>query len=139
MTQTQMFKFLGARLANSRWSWGGLRAEDGAVFLRVWQDRKTKHEGRWFMMVTHHEKYLGDEDNLGYQERLEHVSKIRAGAPCFMVMCLAEDVAAVPRKIQSFNSDEVFVGGRVIELNGDTWVEIADRKPVSAVRVQSRA
>jgi hypothetical protein len=50
-----------------------------------------------------------------------------------MVMCLAEDVNAAPRKIRSFNSDEVFVGGRVIELNGDTWVEMA------AVRVQSRA
>lgn len=70
------------------------------------------------MMVTHHEKYLGDEDNLGYQERLDHVAKIRGGARCFMIMCLAEDVTAVPRKIKSFNSDEVFVGGEVIEFNG---------------------
>jgi hypothetical protein len=139
MTQTQMFKRLGAPLANSRWSWGSVRLEDDAVFLRVWQDRKIKHGGRWFMMVTHHEKYLGDEDNLGYQERLEHVEKIRAGARCFMIMCLAEDMTAAPRTIKSFNSDEVFVGGKVIELNGDTWVEMENRKPVNSVRVQPRA
>jgi len=139
MTQTEMFKRLGAPLANPRWSWGSVRADDQAVFLRVWQDRKIKQDGHWFMMVTHHEKYVDKEDNLGYQERLMHVEKVRAGAPCFMVMCLAEDVNAVPRKIKSFNRDEVFFGGRVIELNGDTWVEIADRKPVSAVLVQSRA
>lgn len=139
MTQTEMFKRLGAPLANPRWSWGSIRENDKAVFLRVWQDRKTKQDGRWFMMVTHREKYLGDERNLGYQERLDHVAKIRAGAPCFMVMCLAEDANAAPRKVKSFNSDEVFVGGRVIELNGDTWVEMAARKPVSAVRVSPRS
>jgi hypothetical protein len=139
MTQTDMFKRLGAPLSNSRWSWGAVRPEDGAVFLRVWQDRKKKHNGRWFMMVTHHEKYVGDEGNLGYQERLEHVAKIRAGAQCFMVMCLAKDISAAPRKVQSFNRNEVFVGGGVIELEGDTWVEMVDRKPVHAVRLQPRA
>jgi hypothetical protein len=91
------------------------------------------------MMVTHREKYADDADNLGYQERLEHVSRIRAGAQCFMVMCLAEDISAAPRKIESFNSDEVFVGGRIIELDGDTWVEMVDRRPVNAVRSQPRA
>jgi hypothetical protein len=139
MTQTEMFKRLGAPLSNSRWSWGAVRSEDGAVFLRVWQDRKRKHDGHWFMMVTHREKYAGDEDNRGYQERLEHMSRVRAGAQCFMVMCLAADISAAPRKIQSFNSSEVFVGGRVIELDGDTWVEMVDRKPVNAVRLQPRA
>ena len=139
MTQTQLFKYLGAPLANSRWSWGSVRLQDGAVFLRVWQDRKRKHEGSWYMMVTHHEKYLGKEDNLGYQERLEHVAKIRDGARCFMIMCLAEDVDAVPRKIQSFNSNEIFVGGKFVELDGDAWVEMVARKPISQVRVQANA
>jgi hypothetical protein len=139
MTQTEMFKRLGAPLTNSRWSWGSIRLEDGTVFLRVWQDRKTKHDGRWFMMVTHREKYLGNEDNPGYQERLAHVDRIRAGARCYMIMCLAEDVNATPRSIKSFNSEEIFVGGQVMELNGDTWVELADRKPLTSALAQSRA
>jgi hypothetical protein len=65
MTQTEMFKRLGAPLANPRWSWGRVRADDQAVFLRVWQDRKIKQDGHWFMMVTHHEKYLDKETILG--------------------------------------------------------------------------
>ena len=82
MTQTQLFKSLGAPLANSRWSWGSVRSSDNAV----------------------------------------------------MVMCLAEDVTAVLRTIKSFNKDEVFVGGEVIDLNGDTWVQRAGRKPVAEVK-----
>ena len=139
MNQTQLFKYLGAPLANLRWSWGGIRLQDGAVFLRVWQDRKKKHEGSWYMMVTHHDKYLGSEATLGYQERLDHVAKIRSGAPCFMVMCLAEDVNASPRKIQSFNSDEVFVGGKVAELEGDTYVEMVARRPIGRVCLKQDA
>ncbi len=37
MSITAMFENLGAPLANSRWSWGGVR-QDGAVVLRVWQN-----------------------------------------------------------------------------------------------------
>ncbi|WP_238347311.1 hypothetical protein [Pseudomonas taiwanensis] len=81
MTQSEFFKRLGAPLANARWSWGGSRA-DGAVVLRVWQDRKRKHDGRWYMMLTHHSKYAHDLDNLGYRERNAHVASIRSGAKC---------------------------------------------------------
>jgi hypothetical protein len=133
MTQTEMFKRLGAPLANSRWSWGGIRTSDGAVFLRVWQDRKMKYEGQWYMMVTHHEKYIDDEDNLGYRERLDHVARIQAGAACYMVMCQAKDEFAARREIQSFNAEEVFVGGKIVEYNGNTWVEMIARLPVHTV------
>lgn len=139
MTQTEMFKRLGAPLANSRWSWGAVRAGDNAVFLRVWQDRQTRQDGRLYFMVTHHEKYAGKEDNLGYQERLVHVDLIRAGAPCYMIMCLAKDVEAAPRKIKDFNRGEVFVGGKVMELGGDIWVEMVGRKPIAVVSTQRNA
>lgn len=138
ISQVELFRRLDAPLHNIRWSWGSVRAADGAVFLRVWQDRMIKRDGRLFFMVTHHEKYLGREEDLGYQERLSHVAKVRAGARCYMVMCLAEDVSAVPRKIKSFNRCELFVGGRVLELNGDTWVEMADRIPVAAAMLATR-
>jgi hypothetical protein len=39
-----------------------------------------------------------------------------------MVMCQAEDVEAVPRSIKSFNRNELFVGGELLELDGDTLV-----------------
>jgi len=131
LTITDLFKKLNAPLANSRWAWGSVRATDGAVVLRVWQDRKIKNDDRHFMMITHHEKFVGKEENLGYKERNEHAGLIRNGRKCYMVMCLAEDVEASPRTIKSFNFKDVFVGGEVIELNGNTWVELAGRIPVN--------
>ncbi len=130
MSITDLFKKLNAPLTNSRWAWGSVRESDGAVILRVWQDRKIKHDDRHFMMVTHHEKFKGNENNLGYKERNEQVELIRNGRKCLMVMCLAVDVEAAPRAIKSFNSVDIFVGGEVLELNGNTWVELAARIPV---------
>ena len=110
-----------------------MRAGDNAVFLRVFQDRQTRQDGKLYFMVTHHAKYEGEEDNLGYQERLVHVELIRGGAPCYMIMCLAEDIEAAFRKIKDFNRREVFVGGKVMEQGGDTWVEMVDRRSISVV------
>ena len=130
MSQTTLFAKLGAPLANPRWSWGAIRTTDGAVFLRVWQDRTRRHDGALFVQVTHAERFKDDPDNLGYQERLRHVERIREGAPCYMVMCEAVDVHAVPRAVRDFNGDEVFPGGRIIELDGDWWIELRSRVPV---------
>ena len=106
-----------------------MRESDNAVFLRVWQDRKTYVDGKWYMMVTHHEAYAGNESSPGYRERLEHVELIRSGSPVYMIMCLVEDPNASPRKIKSFNRNDIFVGGDVIEEDGNSWVELADRVP----------
>jgi hypothetical protein len=127
MSKKQFFETLGAPLANPRWSWGAVRSSDGAVFLRVWQDRIRRHDGSLFVRVTHEERFADDPDNLGYQERGRHVELIRAGAPCFLVMCEAVDVDATPRAIKDFNKDEVFPGGRVVQLDGDWWVELLPR------------
>ena len=131
-----LFESLDAPLANNRWSWGSVRA-DGTVFLRVWQDGTARKDGKLLVQVTHLEKY-GDgrgRDNLGYAERLAHVDMIRNGARCYLVMCLAQDpsVHDAPRVIKSFNSKDLFVGGPLHEIDGDSWVEIVDRVPVSAV------
>ncbi len=45
MSQAELFETLGAPLKNVRWSWGGVRKSDGAVFLRVWQDGTKKSMG----------------------------------------------------------------------------------------------
>ena len=44
-----------------------------------------------------------------------------------MVICIAKDPDAVPREIGSFIKDDVFLGGEIIDHEGDTWIEQAGR------------
>lgn len=132
MSITALFEKLGAPLANSRWSWGGIR-EDGSVVLRVWQNETKRIGDKTHVQLTHRAVFAGREDNLGYQERNRHVEHIRAGAHCYMVMCEPKSTQAVPREIKSFNEREFFLAGEAIEYHGDLWAPIADRKPVSLV------
>ncbi len=132
MSQKQLFERLGSPLVNARWSWGAIRARDGVVFLRVWQDEIKRVDGRLFMRVTaNHFFQSHDPSNLGWLERLKHIDSVRGGATSYMVMCVAENANAIPRKVQSFNQDEVFTAGQLIEADGDTWLELGPR-----VRVQ---
>lgn len=71
-----------------------MRAVDGAVFLRVWQDEKIRRESSWYMRLTAHKFFADKGDNLGWQERLAHVKLVQGGAPSYMVMCEAVDPAA---------------------------------------------
>src|SRR5207245_2086307 len=100
---------------NPRWSWGSVRLLDGAVFLRVWQDRIREHDGRRYMQVTHKDKVHKPRD-YGYLERLDHVEKIRQGGKCYLVMCEAVAPNSSPRKIKSRKSEEVFVAGKIVNL-----------------------
>ena len=122
-----MFERLGAPLANIRWSWGGVRS-DGAVFLRVWQNETQRRDGNLWVQLTHHREFVGNERDLGYQERNHHVELVRAGAPCYMIMCEARDITKVPRVIKSFNERELFVADEFAEHEGDTWVIVKRRE-----------
>ncbi|AUG01402.1 hypothetical protein CXQ81_12570 [Pseudomonas sp. 09C 129] len=122
---TQFFSALKAPPRIVRQSWGAVR-EDGAVFLRVWQDRCETHDGVRYVQLTHLEKYGSDSSNFGYSERRAHVEMIRKGAPCYLVMCLAKDTEASPRDIKSFN-DTIFVGGVLKQFDQDWWIELAGR------------
>lgn len=128
MTQSDFFELLGAPLHNTRWSWGSIR-HDGTVFLRVWQDGFRKHEDQRYIRITKHEKFIDDPNNLGYQERIGHVELIRKGAKCIMVMCEADPDKLPQRIVKNFNSNEVFLGGKTIQLDGDTWIELGARVP----------
>ena len=63
----------------------------------------------------------------GYREWLRHVDLARKGSKVYMVICTVKDPDAVPRKIGSFIKDDVFLGGEVIDHEGDIWIEQAGR------------
>ena len=130
MNQAALFARLGAPLSKSRWSWGAVRSERGAVFLRVWRDGMRTHDGSQFVRVTNHALFRDGPVNCGHRERLGHVDLIRGGAPCYLIVCEAADPAARPRRVRRFNAAEAFPGGRVVELDGDWYVEVLPGVPV---------
>jgi hypothetical protein len=132
MTQKDFFDALDAPLANQRWSWGALR-RDGVAFLRVWQNEVEKQDGAYFVKVTYKRNSKDQRDSAGYRERLQHVEHIRGGAAAFLIMCVAEDVTAVPRKVKQFDHENVFRGGRLRKIAGEWWIELATRLPVGEV------
>lgn len=129
MSIRQLFERIGAPLANNRWSWGAVR-RDGAVVLRVWQNENKRINGRTHIQLTHHEFFVGNERDLGFQERLRHIEKIRNGATCYMVMCEPRDPKEVPCVIKKFNARELFIAGGIVELEGDLWVPIDARERI---------
>jgi hypothetical protein len=131
VSQKDLFARLGAPLANARWSWGSSRLADGAVFLRVWQDRVRRYDDKLYVQVTNNKRFRDDPGNLGYQERLNHIKSIKQGARCFMVMCQAIEPHAVPREVKDFNRTEVFPGGELLERDGDFWIELLPRVSVA--------
>jgi hypothetical protein len=50
-----------------------------------------------------------------------------------MIMCQAIDVNAMPREVKDFDPEQVFVGGKLLELDGDLWIELLPRIPVRQV------
>jgi hypothetical protein len=121
---------LRAPLVNPRWSWGAVRESDQSVFLRVWQDEKIKLNGRWYMRLTANAHFAAHPGTLGWQERRRHLELVKNGRPAYMVMREAVDPTADPRTIRDFNQDEVFVGGELVEHNGDRWLELRSREPI---------
>ena len=126
MDITDLFKKVGAPLKNDRWSWGAV-SEGGDVYLRVWQDEFRTIDGKQTVRVTAHKEFENDPKNLGYNERLKHVDKIRAGAKSFCILCLAKDPNSQPREIKDFDDKEIFVGGELIQDGEDCWLELTQR------------
>jgi hypothetical protein len=147
MSIASLFARLGAPLANARWSWGAERP-DGAVFLRAWQDLKFIDEERRIYTQIYTPRPDDSATPLGYQERRRHVSAVRRGAPCYLVMCVARDVNGLKRQIESFDDKDVFAGGEIVETEPDfdfpektskrarfharygaAWIRLAGRRP----------
>lgn len=129
MSISAHFFSLGAPLRNIRWSWGAVRNSDGAIFLRVWRDEKIHQDRRSFMRVTAHAHFVDRPQNLGWRERLRQVEEIKGGAIAYMIVCDAVDPSAVPRTIRKFDNKTIFLGGELLEYEGDSWLELA--KPIA--------
>jgi len=125
MNRTELFRKLGATLKNTRWSWGAVR-KDGTVILSVWEDQTRKHKGSDYVRVARQKRQKPKLP--GPLERLEHVDMVQCNAPCLLIMCKAKDVNDSSRQIESFNENEVFVGGKIIELDGDLWIQMVRPK-----------
>lgn len=125
MKVSEFFIKLGAPLLNRRWSWGAVSDLDCTVFLRVWQDQIRTYNGCRYVRVVRPVN-TRNVDKPGFQERLRHIATVQQGAPCYMIMCVAEDADASHREIQSFNDDELFVGGNIVDLDDDggSWIQI---------------
>ena len=98
-----------------------------------------KRDGVRFVRLTANAVFAGRPDSLGNAERLKHVELIRSGRPAYLLMCLAADPKADPRTIANFNGNEVFVGGLLVDLDGDAWIELAGRRPVAEARIATAA
>ena len=123
-------KKLRAHLTNPRWSWGAISESSGDVYLSVWTDRFRRIKGKDFVRLTDSKVSGSRPGNLGYRERLEHVTRIRKGASCYCILCTVRDKRDSPRRMRDFNREELLVGGELIKHDGDWWLDDGGRKPV---------
>lgn len=59
---------------------------------------------------------------------------IRRDIPTYAVMCVAADTTASPRVIHIFDRNDLFIGGTLRHQDGEEWLELVGRKPVSELR-----
>ena len=133
MSISDVFKKVGAPLRNTRWCWGAV-SEDKAVFLRVWaNDFRRVGEGQT-VQVTFRKLFADDPENLGHKERLEQVALIAAGAPSYCIVCTARDVDVLPRAMATYDSKTLFVGGDLLEIDGEAWLQLEDRIKINDLK-----
>lgn len=120
------FKSLGAALRNDRNSWGAVRDDERAVFLRVWM-----HEGRTIEGKSYYTVLRQNRPKLsnGHKERIEHLDRIGQGAQCYLIACRAVNENADEKRIKSFDGAYVWSTGKIIEHDGDLYIEAIDRIP----------
>ncbi len=137
MTITDFFKKLGAPLKDFRRSWGSV-SESGDVFLRIWGDQITKNDdGVSIVRITNHKKRTAQAEEgitkYGWTERLHHIELIKEGATTYLIKCKAKDKNTENREIDGFEKRHCFLGGYLVERDGDYWLEIGAIKPIREI------
>jgi hypothetical protein len=91
--------------------------------LRVWLDgtkKLSEFGARYYSWVSR----ADDKDrSLGAAERRQHVELIRSGYRALMVMCIAEDDEANVRTIREWDANDLRLGGRLVEHEGEILLE----------------
>lgn len=62
---------------------------------------------------------------------------VREDAPSYLIMCKVGDPDAVTRKISGFDIERVFPGGRLIEEDGEFWLDVLPGVPAEKVAARS--
>ena len=90
----------GAKLANVRWSWDGVR-EDGSIVFIGWKDHAVLGD-RGTVVSCRLAKSLTPKDSAGSAERVRHLQDLlAAGVGGFLALAIAEDPPATPREIDT--------------------------------------
>lgn len=106
VTAAELFERLGAPLFNSEWSLGAMHP-DGTLYLSVLADEVVEGAALIYSSEA--------EDSPARSERWMHVSRLRAGHPCFLI--LARD--------GQLDDETLYVGGELfVDKAGDIRVRI---------------
>lgn len=123
---TTHFEKLGAKLTNDQWSWGA-PLDGGGLLLRVWWHEVVTINGRSCVAVLKPAVYPSSH---GYGERIDHLEQIKQGERCYLVMCTADNPNADHKHIKDFSA-YIFKAGRLIERDGNVYIERRDRMTVT--------
>lgn len=116
---------LGAKLANSRWSWGAVNSATKQVFLRVWEDQIESADGIERVSVL---KTDWNGTSPGFQEREQHIVALRNHVEGYGVLCAAKNPnTTLGREIKDFDRRNLLKFGQLIETGNRVYAQIVDR------------
>lgn len=126
---------LRAPLRNERWSWGAVNATIGQLFLRVWADEKENIDGVPCYLIKANS---WASTSSGSPERQRQIQMMKEGTQAYGVLCVAKDVRAPRRTIETFDSHTLIKFGPLIDRDGSVYATAAGQIPVEAVRDRIR-
>lgn len=130
---TKFLARLGFPLHNTRWSWGA--RSDLGVLLTTWTD-DLDESGRFVRVIGWRPQARSPA---GLNERLDHLRTLWSGGLAgYAVLATAQDIKAQPRKIQSYDSENVRAIVSLTALpDGSIWAELGE--DVSVKRLKKHA
>lgn len=121
---------LGFPLRNTRWSWGAHSAI--GVLLTTWED--DLDDDRRFIRVLGWRSQ--ERSPSGFGERVDHLRTLWSGGLAgYAVVAKAKDTKAQPRKIQSYDNENVrAIVSLVAQPDGSVWAELGEAVPVRKLK-----
>lgn len=121
---------LGFPLHNTRWSWGA--RSDLGVLLTTWAD-DLDETGRFVRVLGWRSQ---GRSPAGLNERMDHLRTLWSGGLAgYAVVAKAQDTTAQPRKIQSYDNENVrAIVSLVAQPDGSIWAEIGEDVPVKRLK-----